>query len=92
MTSRSYTETVYSFTTTTPVLKAHVLVCAFYEMTIKSDSEISEQHLQTGQDIVQDMSKVIDLLNIVLATHCLLSRDITLFFNLEQSHSIWENY
>ena len=85
---RLYTETVCFFTTTTPVLKACVSVCISCEITIKSDSETSKQHLQTRQDIIQNMSKVINLLNVVLAAHCLLSKDVTLFFNLEQSYSI----
>ena len=85
---RLYTEVTHFFTTLTPVLKAHVSAHVSYEITIKSDSETSEQHLQTRQDIIQDMSKVIDLLNVILITHCLLSRDVTLFFNSEQSCSI----
>ena len=80
---RLYTEAACSFTTTTPVLKAHVLACASYEITIKPGSETSEQRLQTRQDIIWDMSKVIGLLNVVLVTHHLLSRDVTLFFNSE---------
>ena len=70
------------------MLKAYVLAYTSYEITIKSDSETAEQHLQTGQDIVQNVSKVIDLLNVILVTCCLLSEDVTLFFNSEQSHSI----
>ena len=89
--SRLYTEATCFFTTTTPMLKACVSACASYETTIKLDSETSEQRLQTRQDIIWDMSKVIDLLNVVLVTRCLLSEDVTLFFNSEQSHSIWEN-
>ena len=83
--SRLYTEITHFFTTTTHVLKACVLVCVSHEITIKSDSEISEQHLQTRQDIVQNVSKVINFLNVVLVTHYLSSRDVTIFFNLEQS-------
>ena len=90
--SRLYTEVTHSFTTTTPVLKAHVSAHASHEITIKSGSEISEQYLWTGQDIILNMSKVIDLLNVVLAGHFLSSRDVTLFFNLEQSHFMLENY
>ena len=67
------------------MLEAHVLTYISHKITIKSGSEISEQHLQTRQDIIQNMSKVIDLLNIVLVTCCLSSEDVTLFFNLEQS-------
>ena len=81
--SRLYAEAICFFITTTPVLKAHVLVYTSYEITIKSDSKTSEQHLQTEQDIVWDMFKVIDLLNVILVTCCLLSRDVTLFFNSE---------
>ena len=90
--SRSYAETACFFTTTTPTLKAHVLACASCEITIKSGSETLKQHLWTGQDIIWDMSKVIDLLNVVLAAHCLSSEDVTLFFNSEQSCFIWENH
>ena len=43
--SKLYAETVYFFITIISVLKAHVLACASYEITIKSDSEISKQHL-----------------------------------------------
>ena len=85
---RSYTETTQFFTTTTPVLKAHILVCVSCEITIKSDSETLKQHLQTRHDIIQNMSKVIDLLNLILVACCLSSRDVTLFFNSEQSCSI----
>ena len=85
---RSYAETTHSFITTTPVLKAHILACAFCEITIKSGSETLKQHLQTRQDIIQNMSKVIDLLNVILVACCLLSRDVNLFFNSEQSCSI----
>ena len=49
---RLYTETTHSFTKITPVLKACVLACASYKITIKSDSETSKQYLQTGQDII----------------------------------------
>ena len=38
------------------------------------------------------MSKVISLLNVILVTYCLSSRDVILFFNSEQSCVIWENY
>ena len=86
--SRSYTETVCFIISTTSVLKAHVLVCASHEITIKSGSETLKQYLQTEQDTVQNVSKVINLLNVVLVTCCLSSRDVTLFFNLEQSCSI----
>ena len=86
--SKLFAETTYFFTTTTLVLKAHILVCTFCEITIKSGSEISEQHLQTKQDIICDMSKVINLLNVILVICFLLSRDVTLFFNLEQSYFI----
>ena len=89
--SRLYAEAACFSTNTTPVLKAHVSAHTSHEITIKSDSEISEQHLWTKQDIVQNMSKVIDLLNVVLVTHCLSSEDVTLFFDSEQSHFIWEN-
>ena len=82
--SRLYAETAHFFITTTPVLKAHMLAHISCEITIKLDSETSEQHLQTRQGIIQDMSKVIDLLNMILVTHYLLSRDVTLFFNSEQ--------
>ena len=37
--SKLYTEITHFFITTTPVLKACVLVCAFCEITIKSGSE-----------------------------------------------------
>ena len=82
---RLYTEAAHSFTTTMLVLEAHVSAHASQEITIKSDSETSEQHLWTRQDIIQDMSKVIGLLNVVLVTCYLSSRDVTLFFNSEQS-------
>ena len=90
--SRLYTETAHSFTNTTPMLKAHISAHTSCEITIKSDSETSEQHLQTEQDIIQNVSKVINLLNVVLVTCCLSSRDVTLFFNSEQSCFIWENH
>ena len=83
--SRLYVEIICFFTTTTSVLEAHILACASQEITIKSGSETSEQHLQTEQDIVCDVSKVINLLNVILVTHCLSSRDVILFFNSEQS-------
>ena len=89
--SRLYTKTVCSFTTTTSILNAHISAHTFYEITIKSGNKTPKQHLWTGQDIIQNMSKVIDLLNIVLVTHHLSSGDVTLFFNLEQSCFIWEN-
>ena len=50
--SRLYVETICFFITTISVLKAHVLAYISYEITIKLDSETSEQHLQTEQDIV----------------------------------------
>ena len=86
--SRLYTEAACSFTTTTPMLEAHVSAHTSCEIIIKSGSETSEQHLQTEQVIIQDMSKVIDLLNVVLVTCCLLSGDVTLFFNSEHLCSI----
>ena len=43
--SKLYTETVCFFINTTLVLKAHVLACTSHEITIKLDSEISEQYL-----------------------------------------------
>ena len=49
---RLYTETVYFFITTTPVLKADVPALTSYEIIIKSGSETSKQHLQTEQDII----------------------------------------
>ena len=45
--SRLYTETTHFFITITLVLKAHVSAHVSCEITIKLDSEISEQHLQT---------------------------------------------
>ena len=42
---RLYTEAAHSFTNTTLMLEAHVSAHVFYKITIKSDSEISEQHL-----------------------------------------------
>ena len=49
---RLYAETTCSFNTTTPMLKAYVSANASCEIAIKSGSKISEQCLQTGQDIV----------------------------------------
>ena len=89
---RLYTEAIYFFTTITPVLKVYIWAHTFSEITIISGSETSEQYLQTRQDIIQAVSKVISLLNIILLTCCLSSRYITLFFDSEQSHFIWENY
>ena len=89
--SRSYTEAACSFINTTPVPKVYVTAHASCEITIKSGSEISEQYLQTGQNIIQNVFKVISLLNVVLVTCHLSSRDVTLFFNSEQSYFIWEN-
>ena len=43
--SRLYTETVCFFTIITPVLEAHIPAHTSHEITIKSDSEISEQYL-----------------------------------------------
>ena len=40
--SRLYTKFTHFFITTTLMLKAHVLVCASCEITIKSGSEISK--------------------------------------------------
>ena len=88
---RLYTETAYSIIITLSVLKAHILACVSCEITIKSDNKIIKQHLWTEQDIIHNMSKVINFLNMILVTHHFLSRDITLFFNSEQSHFIWEN-
>ena len=90
--SRLYTKTAHFFITTTSVLKACVSACASCEINIKSDSETSKQHLWTRQDIIHDMSKVIDLLNVILTVYSLSSKDVTLFFNLEQSCVTWENY
>ena len=52
VTFRLYAEAACSSTNITPVLEAYVLVCASCEITIKSGSETSDQHLWTGQDIV----------------------------------------
>ena len=43
--SKLYTETTHFFITIISVLKAHVLAHISYEITIKSDSKISKQHL-----------------------------------------------
>ena len=83
--SRLYAKTTHFFINTTPMLEACVLAHASCEITIKSGSETLKQHLQTGQDIIWDRSKVIGLLNVVLATCCLSSRDVTIFFNSEWS-------
>ena len=85
---RLYAEAAHSIIITPLVLKAQVLAYTFCEITIKSSSEISEQCLQTKQDIIYDVFKVINFLSVVLVACCLLSRDVTLFFNSEQSHSI----
>ena len=90
--SRLYTEITCSSITTTLILKAHVLAHTSCEITIKSGSETLKQHLWTGQDIIQNVSKVISLLYMIIATHHLSSRDVTLFFNSEQSCSTWEDY
>ena len=89
--SRLYTETAYFSITTTPVFKAYVSVCTSHKITIKLDSKTLEQHLWTRKDIIWDMSKVINLLNVILAICYLSSKDVTLFFNSELSYSIWEN-
>ena len=86
--SKLYAKATCFFITITPVLKTCVSVSVSHELTIKSGSETSEQHLQTKQDIIQNVSKVIDLLNVILAACCLSSEDVTFFFNLELSYSI----
>ena len=50
--STLYAEIICFFITTTSVLEAHVSACVSYKITIKSDSETSEQYLQTEQDII----------------------------------------
>ena len=82
---RLYAEAACFFITITLILKACVLACVSHEITMKPGSETPEQYLWTGKDIIEDVSKVIDLLNMVLAAHYLLSRDVTLFFDSEQS-------
>ena len=44
-TPRLYAEATYFFTTTTPVLEAHVLAHVSCEITIRSGSETLKQHL-----------------------------------------------
>ena len=50
--SRLYAVITHFFITTTLILETHVSAHISYEITIKSDNEISEQHLQTKLDII----------------------------------------